>query len=404
MMRRRMMTGLMAFALACSLSMPTQAVQAAGYETMILAESTDSTGQTEGSEQTDSTEQTSGGSDSTVSRNEEKDPTDPSEQKDPTEATTEEGNPTDSSTEDTDPTEPTTEEEPVIVPIAPTWSGKTSYTVKYAKNRKFTLNIKTDSDGKLSYKSSNTAIAKVSSTGQVTIKSTGSCTFTVKVAETEHYKAATKKIKLTVWKRTKALSFSASYRKSSYYKKMTKLKLTGTTAANMLKIARSQVGYHESSSASNLTGSSKGKKNYTEFGRFYGLNGEPWCAMFVNWVARVNDVPLTVIPKECAVRYYWNDFQQMKRTHTWSSIRTGAYQPQKGDIIFYSYSYKADTHHIGYVEKVTYTGSNVRIKVVEGNKDNAVRRITMKVSRTNKKGYVKSRKIYITGVASPAYQ
>lgn len=38
-----------------------------------------------------------------------------------------------------------------------------------------------------------------------------------------------------------------------------------------LEIARSQIGYHE------------GYNNDTKYGKWYGLNHEPWCAMFVSW-------------------------------------------------------------------------------------------------------------------------
>ena len=38
-----------------------------------------------------------------------------------------------------------------------------------------------------------------------------------------------------------------------------------------LEIARSQIGYQE------------GYNNDTKYGAWYGLNNEPWCAMFCSW-------------------------------------------------------------------------------------------------------------------------
>ena len=48
---------------------------------------------------------------------------------------------------------------------------------------------------------------------------------------------------------------------------------------NMLTIAESQLGYRETA------------ENYTKYGKWYGMDGQPWCAMFVSWCARMSGVP-----------------------------------------------------------------------------------------------------------------
>ena len=53
-------------------------------------------------------------------------------------------------------------------------------------------------DGTLSYKSSNVSVAKISSSGKVTIKGAGQTTIIIKASETSTYNAVTKKIKLIV--------------------------------------------------------------------------------------------------------------------------------------------------------------------------------------------------------------
>lgn len=47
------------------------------------------------------------------------------------------------------------------------------------------------------------------------------------------------------------------------------------TASDVLSIARGEMGYTESPQGSN--------KN--KYGRWYGLDGEPWCMMFVQSAA-----------------------------------------------------------------------------------------------------------------------
>ena len=60
---------------------------------------------------------------------------------------------------------------------------------------------------------------------------------------------------------------------------------------NMLKIAESQLGYRETA------------ENHTKYGKWYGMDGQPWCAMFVSWCARRAGVPQSVIPNFASCTY-----------------------------------------------------------------------------------------------------
>ena len=72
-----------------------------------------------------------------------------------------------------------------------------SYT-KYLGDESFDLDIETDSDGLVKYQSSNTDVARVSSEGDITLSGCGVTVITVTVAETENYKAASKKVTIKV--------------------------------------------------------------------------------------------------------------------------------------------------------------------------------------------------------------
>lgn len=285
----------------------------------------------------------------------------------------------------------------------PTLTARTSYTIKYKPNYKFSLGVQSTGDSPLSFISTNSSVASVSSQGIVTLRGTGTCTITATSPETDSYLPTECKISISVWKSPVNLGYSTSYKRSKYYKKLKNLKLFGTTRNNLLTVAKSQVGYHESSSSRSLQGTSKGGGNYTEFGRFYGYNGVPWCAIFVNWVARENGISYNVVPKECAVRLYYSFFQKKHRAYSWNTVRTKKRIPKEGDIIFYSYSYRATTHHIGYVQSCTYKGSKIILKVVEGNHKNKVSYLSMTMKTSNKTGRIPVRGMYITGFASPKY-
>ena len=58
-------------------------------------------------------------------------------------------------------------------------------------------------------------------------------------------------------------------------------------AAKIVSVALGEVGYLEKKSAANLDSktANAGSKNYTKYGAWYGLDGQPWCDMFVSWCA-----------------------------------------------------------------------------------------------------------------------
>lgn len=116
------------------------------------------------------------------------------------------------------------------------------------------------------------------------------------------------------------------------------------TANDILKVAASQIGYSESPANSNRT----------KYGKWYGLDGEPWCDMFVSWCA--DQVGATdIIGKFAACRYHASWFKKIGR---WAD-RTET--PKPGWIVFFA-NYGVACH-IGIVESVKYG----TVMTIEGN-------------------------------------
>lgn len=101
----------------------------------------------------------------------------------------------------------TTIEEVTIAPLekkAQTiMAVESSYTKTYGDSS-FSLGAK--AKGKLTYKSSNTSVAIVSSSGKITIKGVGTAKITITAAETSSYKSATKTVTITVHPKSTTLS------------------------------------------------------------------------------------------------------------------------------------------------------------------------------------------------------
>lgn len=272
----------------------------------------------------------------------------------------------------------------------------------YKKGGSFSLSAKSSGDGALRYSSSAPDVVSVNKKGLCTMHRPGVVTITVKAKETEHYAAARGEVEVIVYKRPKKLSYSKSYMGSKYYKALKKLKLTGTTGQNAADIALSQLGYREGRKSGELSGYGKGKNmtNWTEYGRYYGLNHQPWCAMFVNWCAREAGASYSVVPKYAACRYYHSYFKRQGRFHSWNNVRSGSYKPQKGDIILYAYSKGGVAHHIGFVLDVSYENGKVNVTTVEGNTNDKVRKVSVSYSN---KGSGKHGGHYILGMANPKW-
>ncbi len=139
----------------------------------------------------------------------------------------------------------------------------------------------------------------------------------------------------------------------------------------IVEIALSQKGYHE------------GPNNDTKYGEWYGLNYNPWCAMFVSWCANQVGIPEDIIPKFAGCT---TGFRQM----TQMGITTKEHiTPQKGDLIFFDWDNSGDCDHVGIVT----SSDGLLVYTVEGNHEDDV---DTYVYPTNAS--------YIVGYARPHYE
>lgn len=138
--------------------------------------------------------------------------------------------------------------------------------------------------------------------------------------------------------------------------------------SKFVSVAAGEIGYHE-------TGD-----NNTKYGAWYGMNGQPWCAMFVSWCANQAGILNSVVPKyaSCALGYEAYNNKGKYRT------RGTGYVPKAGDvIIFYNTKYSAPFYHTGIVESV----SSGNVNTIEGNSSDAVRRRSYSLSYGDIHGY-----------------
>lgn len=125
------------------------------------------------------------------------------------------------------------------------------------------------------------------------------------------------------------------------------------TANDALNVARHWLGYVEE------------PVNRTIFGSWYGLDGNPWCAMFVSFCTYTSGTPCPAsTPKGFA--YCPSGIDWFRNGHEWHDA------PAIGDLVFYDWNGDGVSDHVGIVEEIVAGG----VIAIEGNENNAVERVT----------------------------
>lgn len=104
------------------------------------------------------------------------------------------------------------------------------------------------------------------------------------------------------------------------------------------------------------------RDNITPYGAWYGLNGQPWCAMFVSWCANKSNILNTVVPKY----YYCSTGVELYKNMGRYKERSTGYIPMVGDVIFFQKD--GGICHTGVV--VSYDSKIVT--TIEGNSQDAI--------------------------------
>ena len=121
------------------------------------------------------------------------------------------------------------------------------------------------------------------------------------------------------------------------------------SAEKVIRLAESDLGYTESPPNSNMT----------KFGKWYGLNGYPWCVMaLAYWFNKAGESMAFfggARTASCGTLLRW--YKSMGLTVPVEEI-------QPGDIVILNFSGTQDTEHCGLVTRVMGAG---RFRTIEGN-------------------------------------
>ncbi len=120
-------------------------------------------------------------------------------------------------------------------------------------------------------------------------------------------------------------------------------------AKKVLEIAKKEIGYTEEPPHS----------NQTKYGKWFGFDGVPWCAIFVSWVYDQAGAPLGNIGFRKGMAGC-----QTAVAHFSGTKQTAKGEPAPGDIVFFDWNDDGRYDHTGiYVRKLTAT----TFETIEGN-------------------------------------
>lgn len=120
--------------------------------------------------------------------------------------------------------------------------------------------------------------------------------------------------------------------------------------SNVVKVARQEVGYSES------------KGNKIKYGEWFGLNGVPWCGIFVSWCYAMGGVKLPNIGFKYGFAGCQTAFEYFKAHNMLTK------NPMPGDIVLYDWQGDGHFDHTGIFFKQIDTNTFVAI---EGNTSTA---------------------------------
>ena len=123
-----------------------------------------------------------------------------------------------------------------------------------------------------------------------------------------------------------------------------------TTPSDVLTVATRHLGYKEVAPGI----------NQNKFGDWYGMNFQPWCAMFVSYCFYNAGLPLFITtPRGFAYCPYGVDW--FRRQNRFDK------NAKPGDVVFYDWRGDGVSDHVGIVERVL---SSSEIVAIEGNTSN----------------------------------
>lgn len=154
------------------------------------------------------------------------------------------------------------------------------------------------------------------------------------------------------------------------------VELTGNWGEDVLAIAKSQLGYNESTKNYIVEEDGETMKGYTRYGAWYGVPYGDWCAMYASFCYRYAAVE--GVPLHCNCPAWINELTNLGLFHGEED-----YIPNPGELIFFDWNADGSSDHVGIVVET----DGETLKTIEGNSGDTVGYHTYNLTDHTIQGY-----------------
>jgi hypothetical protein len=102
--------------------------------------------------------------------------------------------------------------------------------------------------------------------------------------------------------------------------------------------------------------------NNTKYGDWYGMNGQPWCAIFVTWADQTGEVPTSSVKRGSRYAYVPYIVTDARLGNNGLSVTSS---PKPGDVVCFDWTQDGEYQHVGLVD--TPPDGRGNFGTIEGN-------------------------------------
>ena len=152
---------------------------------------------------------------------------------------------------------------------------------------------------------------------------------------------------------------------SVWAQSVSNVELTGIWADDVISVAKSQLGYRESTANYIVMDDEETTRGITRYGQWYGDPYGDWCAMFVSFCLRYAEIPNFPYCSSCPA---WLELLSSEQYGLY--VEAGEHEPMPGEVIFFDMDGNSAADHVGLVAGTNEDGNEIR--TIEGNHSNRV--------------------------------
>ena len=161
------------------------------------------------------------------------------------------------------------------------------------------------------------------------------------------------------------------------------VELTGKYPEDVLAIAKTQIGYTESTEnyVTDETGEARG---YTRYGQWYGEPYGEWSGMFASFCLHYAGVEGMPLSDDCEE---WIKELSKEEYSLYHEASDTEYEPVPGDLVFFDLDGDTKADHTGIISEVNISETENELKTIEGDWEDKVQTVTRSADDEKILGY-----------------